>query len=132
MTTLVPNHGHTALRLMRHFGRRAIDHASVWGVACVPHSLATELAKEWLLMGPCLSQYSLKCLLDNVDHFGGTEDERIGIGGWPRAPGILAFRRSPTDTCRNCEFFQLQGKCCGRVCPHLSSMLTSMVASVCL
>ena len=39
-------------------------------------------------MRPCMSQYSLKCLLDDVHHFGGTENERIGIGSW-HAPGIF-------------------------------------------
>ena len=46
-------------------------------------------------MRACLSQHSLKYLLDDVRHFGGTEDERIEIGGWP-APGIFTFSKSPT------------------------------------
>jgi len=100
MTPLVPNHCHTALLVMRHFWLRAIDHASVWGVACIPHSLATELAKDWLLMRVCSFLHSLKCLLDDVHHFEGTEDERIGIGGCD-VPGILTFqqgrRHIPTE-----------------------------------
>ena len=90
MTTLVPNHRHTGLRVMRHFWLWAIYCASICSVACVPHSLATEPARDWLLMRACSAWHSLKCLLDDAHHFGGTADERIGVGVLACAAGKYA------------------------------------------